>query len=71
MSKLLQVSSLMAMVGGQNGRIMAANSELPRLNANEKTPHLRTDRNKKIRVRSNSGRGRGRGCGCGRGHKET
>ena len=25
MSKLLQVPSLMAMVGGQNGRIMAAN----------------------------------------------
>ena len=26
MSKLLQVPSLMAMVGGQNGRIMAANT---------------------------------------------
>ena len=41
--------------------------ELPRLNANDKTPYLRTDHNEKIRVRSNSGRGRGRG----RGHKET
>ena len=33
--------------------------ELPRLNANDKTPYL--DHNEKIRVRSNSGRGRGRG----------
>ena len=38
-----------------------ATCELPRLNANDKTPYLRTDHNEKIRVRSNSGRGRGRG----------
>ena len=43
--------------------------ELPRLNANDKTPYLRTDHNEKIRVRSNSGRGHGRGRG--RGRKET
>ena len=50
-----------------------ATCELPRLNANDKTPYLRTDHNEKIRVRSNSGRGRGRGCGRGRGRerKET
>ena len=40
-----------------------ATCELARLNANDKTPYLRTDHNKKIRVRSNSGRGRGRGRG--------
>ena len=45
--------------------------ELPRLNANDKTPYLRTDHNEKICVRSNSGRGRGRGCGHGCGCKET
>jgi hypothetical protein len=44
-----------------------ATCELPRLNANDKTPYLRTDHNEKIRVRSNSGRGRGRG----RGRQET
>ena len=35
-----------------------ATCDLPRLNANDKTPYLRTDHNEKIRVRSNSGRGR-------------
>jgi len=30
-----------------------ATCELPRLNANDKTPYLRTDHNEKIRVRSN------------------
>ena len=44
-----------------------ATCELPRLIANDKTPFLHTDDNKKIRVRSKSGRGRGRG----RGRKET
>ena len=44
-----------------------ATCELSRLNANDKTPYLRTVHNEKIRVRSNSGRGRGRG----RGRKET
>ena len=44
-----------------------ATCELPRLNANDKTPYLRTDHNEKIRVRSNSGRGHARG----RGRKET
>ena len=50
-----------------------ATCELPRLNANDKTPYLRTYHSEKIRVRSNSGRGRGRGCGRGRGRgrKET
>ena len=44
-----------------------ATCELPRLNANDMTPYLRTDHNDKICVRSNSGRG----CGHGRGRKET
>ena len=44
-----------------------ATCELPRLNANDKTPYLWTDHNEKIRVMSNSGHGRGRG----RGRKET
>ena len=44
-----------------------ATCELSRLNANDKTPYLRTNHNEKIRVRSNSGHGRGRG----RGRKET
>ena len=35
-----------------------ATCELPRLNANDKTPYLRTNHNEKIRVRSNLGRGR-------------
>ena len=43
-----------------------ATCELPRLNANDKTPYLRTDHNEKIHVMSNSGRG----CGRGRGRKE-
>ena len=46
-----------------------ATCELPRLNANDKTPYLRTDHNEKICVRSNSDRGRGHGRRCG--HKET
>ena len=48
-----------------------ATCELPRLNANDKIPYLRTNHNKKIRVRSNSGRGRGHGRGRGCGRKET
>ena len=44
-----------------------ATCELPCLNANDKTPYLRTVHNEKIHVRSNLGRGRGRGCG----RKET
>ena len=44
-----------------------ATCELPRRNANDKTPYLRTDHNEKIYVRSNSGCGHGRG----RGRKET
>ena len=39
----------------------SATCELPRLNANDKTPYLQIDHNDKIRVRSNSGHGRGRG----------
>ena len=46
-----------------------ATCELSRLNANDKTPYLRTNHNEKIRVRSNLGHGRGRGRG--RGRKET
>ena len=48
-----------------------ATCEIPHLNANNKTPYLRTDHNEKIRVRSKSGRGHGRGRGCGRGSTET
>ena len=44
-----------------------ATCELPRLNANDKTPYLRTNHNEKIHVKSNLGRGRGHG----RGRKET
>ena len=45
-----------------------ATCELPRLNANDKTPYLRTDHNEILTdsVRSNSGRGCGRGRGRGR-----
>ena len=46
-----------------------ATCELPRQNANDKTPYLQTDHNEKIHVRSKSGLGRGRGRG--RGRKET
>ena len=48
-----------------------ATCDLPRLNANDKTPYLRTDHNEKIRVRSKSGHGRGHGCGRGRGRTDT